>query len=103
MELLTAWLFLSFVIERFVEVVTKLLPVLKNVQLKEVNVQMLIALLASGVLAFGAQLDFFKMFNVEFQWPYVGEALSALFMAAGSNVVHDIVVWLSATKNKAKY
>jgi len=101
-ELLMVWLFLAFVIERLVEVLVKLLPFLQEITIKQVNVEMLLSLLAALVLSFGANLDFFKLFSIDFQWPYVGCVLSAFFMAAGSNVVHDITEWVKASKEDKK-
>ena len=102
MELIAVWLLLAFVIERLVEVIVKLMPFLKQLNIQEVNIEMFLALAASLVIAFGTELDFFKIFTIEFQYPYVGNVLSALFMSAGSNVVHDIIEWIRATKESAK-
>ena len=66
MELIAVWLFLAFVIERLVEVIVKLMPFLKQLNIQEVNIEMFLALAASLVIAFGTELDFFKIFTIEF-------------------------------------
>jgi hypothetical protein len=102
MTMLLAWAFLAFAVERLVELVLKMLPFIDKSKISQVDIGMALALLLSSVLAFGANLDFFKMFEIEFSWPYVGPAISALFMTGGSQLVHDITEWVKANKDFAK-
>ena len=98
MDPLLAWIFLSVVVERTLEVVSKLFPVLDDVNLKEFNIKMGIALLLGLLFAYGGNLDFFQMVNIQFEVPFVGEAISALFIMAGSNYIHDLISALNRTK-----
>ena len=100
--MVTILLFFAFLVERLVEWLTKLVPWLDTVQVKQVNLQMVLAVLFSMVLAFGAKLDFFVMMGIEFYWPYAGIILTAIIMSGGSNFVHDIVGWVEAKKDTAK-
>ncbi len=102
MTLLLAWLFLAFVVERLVEVVLKLFPWFDKKRIIYVDVAMILALAFSLVIAFGANLDFFQMFGIEFAWPYVGPVVAAILMMGGSNLVHDIIKWVEASKDVTK-
>ena len=53
-------------------------------------VETIVALVISFVFAFGAGLDIFEITGIEFQFPYVGSAIMALFMSRGANWLHDI-------------
>jgi len=100
--MITIFLFLSFLVERLVEWVVRLIPPLDDVEIKFVNIQMVLAVLFSLILAFGAKLDFFVMMGIPFYWPYVGIILTAIIMSGGSNFVHDIIGWVEARKELAK-
>ncbi len=100
MEPILAWLFLSVVIERGIEILSKLFPVIDTINIKEFNIKMAIALLIGGVFAYGGQLDFFSMVSINFNIPYVGYAISALFLAAGSNYISDIIDVLNRSKEQ---
>lgn len=100
--MITIFLFLSFLVERLVEWVVRLVPPLADVEIKYVNLQMVLAVLFSLILAFGAKLDFFVMMGIPFFWPYVGIILTAIVMSGGSNFVHDIIGWVEAQKDKTK-
>lgn len=102
MTLLLAWLFLAFVVERLVEVVLKVFPWFDKKRIVFVDVAMILALAFSLVIAFGANLDFFQMFGIEFAWPYVGPVVAAILMMGGSNLVHDIIKWVEASKDVTK-
>lgn len=102
MTLLVAWVFLAFAVERMVELFLKMFPFVDKTKVSQVDIGMILSLLLSLVLAFGARLDFFAMFEIEFAWPVVGFILSALFMTGGSQLVHDITGWVTANKEKAK-
>jgi len=91
MEPLFAWVFLAVITERFVEVLTKLIPALDQVTIKEFDLKLAIAFAAGLVLAIGAGLDFFDMVGIEFGWPYVGQVITAFFIMAGSNYINDII------------
>ncbi len=98
MEPILAWLFLSVVIERGIEILGKLFPVIDDINVKEFNIKMAIALVFGGIFAYGGQLDFFSMVSINFAIPYVGYAISALFLAAGSNYISDIIQVLNREK-----
>lgn len=98
MEPLLAWAFLAVVVERAIEIFSKLFPILDDVNLKEFNIKMFIGLLLGGLVSFGAGLDFFEMVNISFAIPYVGMAVSAVFIMAGSNYIHDIISAINRTK-----
>lgn len=102
MTMLVAWVFLAFAVERLVELMLKMFPIVDKTRIAQVDIGMLLSLLFSVVLAFGARLNFFAMFEIEFTWPVVGFILSALFMTGGSQLVHDITGWVTANKEKAK-
>ncbi len=98
MEPLMAWAFLSVVVERMLEVIGRLFPVLDNVNIKEVNIKMIISFTFGCLFAFGGNLDFFHMVNIQFNIPYVGEFISAVFIMAGSNYIHDLISAVNRTK-----
>ena len=97
-EPLLAWAFLAVVVERTIEIFTRLFPILDDLNLKGFNIKMFIGLLLGAVVAFGANLDFFQMVNITFALPYVGMAVSAIFIMAGSNYIHDIISAVNRTR-----
>jgi hypothetical protein len=99
MEPLMAWAFLSVVVERMLEVVSKLFPILDDVNLQKFNIKLLLALIFGVLFAFGANLDFFSMVSINFAYPYVGQAVSAFFIMAGSNYIHDLISAVNRTKD----
>ncbi len=99
MEPILAWVFLAAVTERIIEVISKAIPAIDDVNLKQLNVKLLMALGVGLVFAFGAQLDFFKMIGVDFAWNYVGYILSAFFIMAGSNVIHDLISLINRSRD----
>lgn len=100
--ILVVWLFMAFVVERLVEVVLRVFPMFDHKKIGMVNIAMVLTLVFSLVIAFGASLDFFEMFGITFQWPYVGPVVSALLMMGGSSLVHDVIQWVQANKETAK-
>jgi hypothetical protein len=99
MEPLLAWAFLAVVVERTIEIFTKLFPILDDINLQQFNVKMFIGLILGGLVSFGAGLDFFNMVNITFAIPYVGMAVSAVFIMAGSNYIHDILSAINRTRD----
>lgn len=102
---LVIWLFLAFVVERLVEGVKVIFPAVKRLQKSyenEVAVPLLIALVFSGVIIYGTDLDFFRMFNLDFKIPYAGIVVTAFFTALGTPVVHDVISWVENKKNSEK-
>lgn len=86
------WLVMGFAVERLTELVVKLIPVLEKAEIKAVKVPMAIALVFAIVITLGApQLDFFKLLGAEYQFPYVGQIVSALFIAGGSELIHKVI------------
>lgn len=97
MESLIAWLFLSVIVERIVEVLIKLVPALDDIHIKQFDIKMLVAFIFGGMFVFGANLDFFEMVNIEFDIPYVGYVVSSIFVMAGSGYISDIISKLGRT------
>jgi hypothetical protein len=100
MESLIAWLFLSVIVERIVEVLVKLVPVIGEIRIKQFDIKMLIAFVFGAVFVFGADLDFFRMVNIEFTLPYVGYVVSSIFVMAGSGYISDIIAQLGRVKDQ---
>ncbi len=98
MNPLLAWVFLAIVVERVIEMLVKFIPVLDEIHIKQVDIKMIIALMFGGISAFGAQLDFFELVGITFELPYVGFAITTVFIAAGSNYVSDIIGTLGKVK-----
>lgn len=102
MDTITVWLFLSFTVERMVELLLSVVPKLDKKQVLGVDVPVVLALILSLVLSFGAHLDFFQIFGVDFQWPIVGMVLTAFFMVGGSSALHDLLGWVNASKENSR-
>lgn len=102
MEVITTWLFLSFTVERLVELVLQIFPILHKKKVMAVDIGLLLGLMFSLILSYGARLNFFEVFDIRFVWPELGPFFTALFMAGGSNFVHDITEWVKASKENAK-
>ncbi|NLK00537.1 MAG: hypothetical protein GX318_04790 [Clostridia bacterium] len=102
MDRIAAWLFLSFVVQEVVEITLQVFPKAKGIKLYEVNFACFLSLVISLVVSFGADLDFFEMFEIAFKAKYVGVGFSAVLMAGGSKVVHDVLSWANASKDNAK-
>lgn len=92
------WIFLAYIVERAVEVTVIIIPFVDKKTILGCPVNLLLALFYSMVLAFGANLNFFAMFGIEFQWGVVGKVLAALFMAGGAKFAHGIFKWYSENK-----
>ncbi|MGI6642575.1 MAG: hypothetical protein ACOX3V_00930 [Bacillota bacterium] len=96
------WVFLSFAVERIVEVVLKVLPSIDKRKLLGVEVSIILSFVFSLITAIGASINFFEVFEIHFRWPFVGYVFSALVMTGGSNLLHDIVEWGRAGKELAR-
>lgn len=99
MEPLLAWVFLAVVVEVIIQILSDLFPILDDISVNKFNAKKLLALILGTIFAFGAQLDFFMMVNIEFNWPHVGMIISAIFIMAGSNYIHDIIGALTHKKH----
>ena len=102
MSPLLTFLFLAFVIEKLVEVVFGVIPFFDHKKILLIDVAKILALIFGLIFAWGANLDFFALFDISFAWPYVGFVVSALIMMGGSSLVHDITEWIAAKKSEAK-
>ncbi len=100
MDPLVSWVVISVVVERLVEVISKMFPILNHLKLKLLEAKLVLALVIGLLLSFGASLDFFSMFGIEFKILYVGEIISAIFIAAGSNYVHDLISYISVKRKE---
>lgn len=61
-----------------------------------------VALILSGVVAVGADFNFFALFGIEFRWVWVGYLLTALLMSGGSNLWHEVMSARESSKTEAK-
>ena len=102
MDRFMTWLFLSFVVEKLSEYTGKLVPVIERLENEYVNTKLFIAFGFSLLFTFGANLDFFKAFEIEFTFPVVGIILTAVFLSGGSNAVHDLLSVVANVKTALK-
>ena len=102
MDVFMTWLFLSFVVERLSEYAGKLIPAIERLENDFVNTKLFIAFGFSLLFTFGANLDFFKAFEIEFAIPFVGIVLTAVFLSGGSNAVHDLLSVVANIKTATK-
>ena len=92
MEPLQLWLVMAFSVERLTEFIVKAVPAIEKQEVSAVKVPTLVALILALVVTLGTPLlDFFEMLNVEYEWPYIGQIVSALFIAGGADLVHKII------------
>ena len=98
MDSLLAWLFLSVIVERIVEVLVRLVPAIDQINIKHFNLKMLISFVFGGLFVWGANLDFFEMVNIQFELDYVGYVVSSIFVMAGSGYIADIVNMIGKSK-----
>ncbi len=102
MDPVIKWIVFAMFAERAVEIISDLFPFLSDVKVKGVaekwiNIKLFLALILGLVYSFGSNLSIFEIFNISFNWPYVGETMAALFITAGSKAVHDLVAKVSNT------
>ena len=102
MDLISAWLFLSLVVERVVELTLCMMPYLDDLRLLGINMPVALALVLSPLLSFGAQLSFFEIFEISFRWPWLGYLLTAFFMVGGSGAIHDVLGWIKGQKENSR-
>lgn len=103
MELSASILVLAFIVERLVEIITNIFPQLNKIKVEKVNVKMLLTLIISLVVCIGANIDILQLIEVDVNMPYLGNVFSAILMSGGSEILHDIIDWIKANKDKAKY
>ena len=101
MDIFAQWVFLAFIVERLAEYIGKLIPAVELLENKFVNAKLFIAFTISLLLAFGANLDFFSAFEINFRFAYVGIILTAVFLSGGSNAVHDILGFVRNLKSNS--
>lgn len=90
---------LSFIIERSIDIVMRAVPLLKDVRLKDINIQMCLAWAFAIILLGSLQLDIFKeLFGMELQ-AGMGIFFGAILLSGGSNVIYDLI---QLTKEKPK-
>lgn len=102
MDVFSQWIFLAFIVERLAEYIGKLIPAIEKLENQFVNSKLVIALAFSLILAFGAGLDFFSAFEINFRFAYVGTVLTAIFLSGGANAVHDVLGFVQNLKNQTK-
>ncbi len=66
-DLVILWSFLAIAVERFVEIIVKLIPSIHKKRLLGIEVPVLLAFFFSLIIAMGTALDFFQVFNIEFR------------------------------------
>ena len=101
MDIFDQWVFLAFIVERLSEYLGKLIPAIEKLENQFVNTKLCIAFAISLMLAFGAGLDFFTAFEINFRYAYVGIILTAVFLSGGSNAVHDILGFVRNLKSNS--
>lgn len=90
-EILIVIPIISFIIERSVEMVVRLAPILEDKRIEDMNIKMVIAFAFSLVIVGSLQLDIFReVFGIEMM-AGVGLFFTALLLAGGSNVIHDLL------------
>ena len=92
------WLFMAFLVEKITAYILLLIPAIGEIQISKFNFKLMLALVVAIVLAFGADLNFFTMFEIEFRIPIIGYFLTAIFMSGGANAVHDILKLITNVK-----
>jgi hypothetical protein len=92
------WIFLAYIVERAVEATVTVIPFLDKKVLWGWPVNLILALIYGMLLAFGANLNFFAMFGIEFQWAVIGHLVCGLFMALGAKFCHGIFKWYNKNK-----
>jgi len=100
MDPIASWLVISIVVERLVEIIAEMFPAIHKLDNKYVEPKLIIALGLGFLFSFGANLNFFAMFGIIFTFPYVGESVSAVFIAAGSAYVHRVISEITAQRRK---
>ena len=98
MDPIASWLIISVAVERLIEVIVRAIPYIDTINIKNLNIKLIMAFGFGLVFSYGAQLDFFKMFGITFIFPYVGEAVTALFIMGGSNYVAEIVSFVRKSR-----
>jgi hypothetical protein len=81
----------AIITERLVEVLGKAIPVLNKIKLNQLDIKLGIAFAFGLLFAVGANLDFFKMTGIEYRYGGVGVVVSAIFIMAGSNYIHELL------------
>ncbi len=93
------WAFLAFAVERMVEVTVKIFPRLEHTKISGLNTELFLAFLYALVIAYGAGCNFFNQFGIPFNWQSIEPAITALFLAGGSSLIHDLQSWVKTNKN----
>lgn len=91
MEPILAWIFLSIATQMIIEILVKVFPVLDEIEVPFIELKLIVALVFGILFAFGAGLDFFRMFNIDYAFPVVGEILAAVFIMAGASYIHELI------------
>lgn len=99
-SVLELWIFMAFVIERLTECVMRIFNL--KVDGPKKYISHAISAFFALVICIGANLDFFQLIDLPFSIPYVGVVITAIFMASGSAVLHDVISWVSKSKNLLK-
>ena len=95
LENMAAISFIAFSIERTLKVVYE------AVENKKVNIKMVVAILVGIVVAFVANIDFYKSLNLPYDLGIAGIVLTGIALGGGSNVFSDLVGY-SENKRKVK-
>lgn len=82
--MLTTWLILAAVAETVTQYI-------KDILNGGFNLNKAIALLVAFVVCLGANVDIFKLLEIDFYIPYVGIVFAALITSRGANAIHDLL------------
>lgn len=93
---------LAVIVERAIELLLKIFPIIDKRKISEVDIQLLMALALGELVAFGAGIDLFEIAGLEFHIPYVGCAFAGFFIAGGSTAVHELLQLVTSAKEAFK-
>lgn len=82
--MITTWLVLAVVAETVTQYI-------KDTLNGGFTAHKVIALVVAFVVCFGANIDIFKLLEIEFYVPYVGIFFAALITSRGANAIHDLL------------
>ena len=103
MQEITIWLVMALITEFLVvESIYSMAPIMDRWQerlIPYINLKLMISFLVGGLLAYGALLDIFRMFDIPFILPYVGVVVSAFGIMKGHEGINT---FMELYRNKLK-
>lgn len=92
------FLMLALIVEAFIEYAKSIGKGFVSGEWKTAVTQ-LCAVAVALVLCFATGLDIFRLVGLEFAWPWLGVALTGVFISRGSNYAADFVKRLQSVQN----